>query len=256
VSELDRRSTAEIYDGQATRWARDERVMLSDFTARPRVLDELGPLGGCHVLDLGCGEGYVARQAAALGAASVFGVDVSPEMVANANAAVPRNSRCEMVFETADAATYADYPRATFDRIMAVFLFNYLTRAEMTRVLTEVRRVLAPGGRFVFTVPHPCFPYMRTGRAPFYFDTGGVSYLAGADQTYEGQIWRRDGEPVHVRCVHKTLTDYFASLTEAGFTSLPAIVELAVTEEHLGLDPEFFGPLEGYPLHLLFRLDA
>ena len=36
--------------------ARQGRMILSDFTARPLVLQELAPLTGKHVLDLGCGE--------------------------------------------------------------------------------------------------------------------------------------------------------------------------------------------------------
>ena len=75
------RSTEDIYDAHARNWAREERMLLSDFTARPFVIEELAPLAGTHVLDLGCGEGYVARLAAEAGAASVTGIDVSPEMV-------------------------------------------------------------------------------------------------------------------------------------------------------------------------------
>jgi hypothetical protein len=115
---------------------------------------------------------------------------------------------------------------------MAVFLFNYLTREEMAAVLRVARERLVPGGTFVFTVPHPCFPYMRAAAAPFFFDTVGRSYFDGVDTTYEGRIWRRDGTAVPVPCVHKTFADYFTALADAGF-----------------------GPLGGYPLHLLFRLE-
>jgi SAM-dependent methyltransferase len=81
-------STEAIYDVHATRWSRKEPILLSDFTARPFVIRELGPLEGTHVLDLGCGEGYVARLAAEAGAASVFGVDISAEMVKSARLAM------------------------------------------------------------------------------------------------------------------------------------------------------------------------
>ena len=249
-------TTATLYDANAGQWARKERVLLSDFTARPFVLDAIGPLHGAHVLDLGCGEGYVARRIAERGAASVFGVDISGEMVENARRAAPTDGARAMRFEVADAATFADFPRARFDRVVAVFLFNYLTRAQMTAVLRAAREHLAAGGTFVFTVPHPCFPYMRSPAEPFYFDTAGRSYFEGVDHTYEGRIWRRDGVGVPVRCVHKTFGDYFAALAEAGFTALPQVVELRVTEEHEALDPAFFTPLRGVPLHVLFRITA
>ena len=252
----DKTSTETIYDAHADQWARDGRVLLSDFTARPFVLDAIGPLPGAHVLDLGCGEGYVARRIADAGAASVFGIDISTEMVQNARHATPAGSSCAMRFEVADVVSFTGFTRDLYDRVVAVFLFNYLTRAQMTEVLCAARARLAPGGTFVFTVPHPCFPYMRAPAAPFYFDTEGRSYFDGVDHTYEGRIWRRDGVGVPVRCVHKTFADYFAALAEAGFTALPQLLELKVTDDHVALDPAFFGPLHGHPLHVLFRLTA
>lgn len=248
-------STEAIYDANADRWARRERVLLSDFTARPRVIEALSPLSGAHVLDLGCGEGYVARLVAEAGAASVFGIDVSSEMVENARRAIPADTACAMQFDAADASTYTGFPRPAFDRVMAVFLFNYLTRAQMTAVMRTARERLAPGGRFVFTVPHPCLPYMRETAPPFYFETEGHDYFGGVDTTYEGRIWRRDGQSVPVRCVHKTFSDYFTALAEAGFTSMPTVSELHVTDEHLAFDPAFFEPLRGYPLHVMFQVE-
>jgi len=247
-------TTEAIYDRHAGSWARNERVLLSDFTARPFVLEELFPLTGAHVLDLGCGEGYVARLIAEASAASVFGVDISSEMVQNARKAIPAESPCALAFEAGDASVFSAFPRDSFDRVAAVFLFNYLTREQMTAVMRLARQRLSPGGHFVFTVPHPCFPYMRPAAAPFFFHTEGKSYFEGVDTTYEGKIWRRDGEGVPVRCVHKTFTDYFEALAEAGFTALPKVVELKVTENHIEFDRAFFEPLHGYPLHVLFRI--
>lgn len=249
-------STQAVYDRQAHRWARHEKLLLSDFTARPRVLEALGPLGGAHVLDLGCGEGYVSRLMAERGAASIFGIDLSPEMIHHARAAIPKQSLCEMTFETGDASSMTRLPRQHFDRVVAVFLFNYITRTQMVEVLSNARRWLSPRGRFVFTVPHPCLPYMRSAEAPFYFDPGERSYFDGVDDQYEGRMWRRDGTDVRVRCSHKTLGDYFDALHAAGWQKLPEVKELGVTPEHIELDPGFFRPLEGCPLHMLFSLEA
>jgi SAM-dependent methyltransferase len=186
----------------------------------------------------------------------VFGVDLSTEMIRQAREAVPADGDCALTFEAGDAASLSRYPRESFDRIVAVFLFNYLSRAQMVHVLRSAREHLEQDGRFVFTVPHPCFPYMRPASAPFFFETEGHDYFSGTDTTYEGRIWHRDGTDVAVRCVHKTLADYFVALRTAGWTSMPEVAELHVTPEHVALDPEFFGPLEGHPLHLLFALET
>jgi SAM-dependent methyltransferase len=246
-------STAEIYNRAAASWQRNEPVLLSDYTARPFLLDWCEPIRGLRVLDLGCGEGYVARQLARRGAASVLGIDVSAEMVARANDEEARD-RLGVEYRQGDARDRAVVPDASLDLVVAVFLFNYLDRSGTAAVMAEVRRLLRPGGRFVFAVPHPSLPFLRAEEPPFYFQRKGLGYFSARDVTLEGRIWRRDGIAVPVRCVHKSLQDYFESLRAAGFRALPDVHELRVTDAHIELDPAFFGPLRDLPLHLAFRV--
>jgi ubiquinone/menaquinone biosynthesis C-methylase UbiE len=249
-------SFAGMFDQNAGQWARQEPMILSDFTARPLVLQELAPLTGKHVLDLGCGEGYVARLMAQAGAQSVFGIDISSEMVGRAQQAAGNGAPCPMIFKSGNATTFRAFPREQFDRVTAVFMLSYLSRAEMTEVFRTVRSRLAPGGRFIFTVPHPFLPYIRPHGKPVYFDSKGRDYFAGVDESYAGYIWRRDGKPVPVSYMHKTFADYFDAMTAAGFQTLPKVIELKVTEEHLALDRAFFEGAVGHPLQVLFRIDA
>jgi SAM-dependent methyltransferase len=249
-------SFAGMFNENAEQWARQEPMILSDFTARPRVLQELAPLGGKSVLDLGCGEGYVSRLVAQAGAQSVFGIDISAEMIGRAQRATACGAPCPMTFESGNATNFKDFPREKFDRVIAIFMVSYLSCAEMTAVFRTVHSRLAPGGRFVFTVPHHFLPYIRPLQKPVYFDSKGRDYFAGVDESYEGYIWRRDGKAVPVTYMHKTFADYFNALAAAGFQALPKIIELKVTEEHLALDREFFEGAMGYPLQLLFRIDA
>jgi SAM-dependent methyltransferase len=248
-------SFAGMFDQNADQWARQEPMILSDFTARPLVLQELAPVTGKHVLDLGCGEGYVARLVAQAGAKSVFGIDISSEMVARAQAAAG-DAPCPMTFKSGNATNFREFPREQFDRVIAVFMVSYLSRAEMLEVFRTVRSRLAPGGRFIFTVPHPFLPYVRPQEKPVYFDARGRDYFAGVDESYEGYLWRRDGKAVPVSYMHKTFADYFNALAAAGFQTLPKMIELTVTQEHLALDRAFFAAAVGYPLQVLFRIDA
>jgi len=247
---------AGMFDRNAGQWARQEPMILSDFTARPRILQELAPVAGKHVLDLGCGEGYVARLLAQAGARSVFGIDISSEMVGRAQQAAAGGTGCPMTFRSGNATNFQDFPREHFDRVIAVFMVSYLTCAEMTEVFRTVRARLARDGRFIFAVPHPFLPYVRPLEKPVYFDSKGRDYFAGVDESYEGYIWRRDGKPVPVSYMHKTFADYFTALAAAGFQTLPKVIELTVTAEHLALDREFFAGAAGYPLQILFRIDA
>jgi 2-polyprenyl-3-methyl-5-hydroxy-6-metoxy-1,4-benzoquinol methylase len=76
--------TRAMYEAAAGDWRRDEPLLLSDFTARQRVLEVLGDVRGLHLWDLGCGEGYVGRRLAALGPRRIDGFDLSDAMVAAA----------------------------------------------------------------------------------------------------------------------------------------------------------------------------
>ena len=244
----------EIYDGQADLWVRHEPVLLSDYSARPRVLELCGDVSGLSILDLGCGEGYVGRQLAERGAAAIEGHDVSEGMVAGAQKTAAALGLDHLTYFASDLrqAEFGD-PEKPVDLAIAVFLFNYMDTAAMSRILTRVRSVLKPGGRFIFTVPHPLLPWVKPAAKPFYMRPEG-GYLSSVDVPFPGRIWRRDGESVEVQAVHKTFTTYFTALREAGFTAMPHVEELHITADHVALDPDFFGPLVDLPLHVAFSL--
>lgn len=249
----DQRSTRALYDASAGAWTRNEPMSLSDFTARPFVIKLCEPYHGARVLDLGCGEGYCARKLKSGGAGEVLGIDLSSGMI---DAALKEESERPLgiVYRQGDAQKLAELETGSFDLVVAVFLFNYLDCAAMTNSMREVARVLRPDGKFVFSVPHPAFPYMRSPQAPFYFDLGGQSYFAARNTRYPGKIWRRDGSALDVQVVHKTVEDYFSALGQAGFSKLPELRELTVTQSIMEVDPAFFGPLLGLPLHMAFSV--
>jgi SAM-dependent methyltransferase len=249
----DVRSTRDLYDASAGAWTRNAPSSLSDFTARPFVLKLCEPYGGARVLDLGCGEGYCARQLKKGGAGEVLGIDLSSGMI---EAAIREEQERPLgiVYRQGDAQKLATLASAHFDLVVAVFLFNYVDCEVMTACMREVSRVLKPGGKFVFSVPHPAFPYFRKPQAPFYFDLGGANYFAARNLRYPGKIWRRDGSALDVQVVHKTVEDYFLALGSAGFNRLPELRELTVTQTILEVDPAFFAPLLGLPLHLALAI--
>ena len=74
-----------LYDIQNQQWVRTKPACLSDFTGRPVVFKLCeAHVQGSWVLDIGCGEGYVARKLMEMGAKRSLGVDVSPEMIKRA----------------------------------------------------------------------------------------------------------------------------------------------------------------------------
>jgi len=244
--------TEKIYNDNAEKWLRLAPSSLSDFTGRPAVFDACGELNTRSVLDIGCGEGYCARELKRRGAGDYLGVDLSSQMI---DAARTQEAKDQYGIEYQACDVMQFKPDRQFDLCVAVFLFNYLRVEEMQRTFSMVYEALHPQGQFIFSVPHPFFPFVRPELAPpFYFASTGKNYFADVNKKFEGEIWKRSGEPLPVQCVHKTFGDYFAGLRQAGFSTMPEVRELTVTAELVALDKDFFSPLLNEPLHVLFKV--
>jgi SAM-dependent methyltransferase len=125
----------------------------------PALFDAAGLHAGQSVLDVACGTGVIARLAAAqVGPTGrVVGVDVSPDMIAVART-VP--TTVDIEWHEADAASLP-LPDATFD--VALCQMGLMFVADKSAALSEIRRVLVPGGMLVLSTPgaiQPVFEVM------------------------------------------------------------------------------------------------
>jgi SAM-dependent methyltransferase len=135
-------------------WERHAGWWQDKFTdgVDPEYEEQLLPLvdehlaGATRVLDLGCGEGQVARRAAGLGA-EVVGIDPTAAQLATARA---RGGGPRYVRAGAEAMPLRD---GSFDAVLSCLVFEHLDPFEPA--VAEVARVLAPGGRFALFLNHP-----------------------------------------------------------------------------------------------------
>lgn len=125
------------------------------FVWGPEGLDEedvrlLGDVRGLEVLEVGCGGAQCSRWLAARGA-RVAGLDLSVGMLAQARGLGAAGPSPALVQGDARRLPFAD---GVFD--LACSAYGALPFvADPERILTEVHRVLRPGGRFAFSVTHP-----------------------------------------------------------------------------------------------------
>lgn len=112
--------------------------------------------GSSHVLDLGCGVGGPGLRVMAHTGARVTGISISEEQIKAANRlAAEAGAADRAVFRHADAMKL-DFPDGTFDAVMALESLCHMP--DRQQVLTEVCRVLRPGGRLVLTDVFERFP--------------------------------------------------------------------------------------------------
>ena len=102
------------------------------------VLEWLDARAGERILDLGCGDGQLTLRSSAAGA-SVVGVDSSPEMVAAA-----RERDVEAEVGNAESLPFAS---ESFDAVFSNAALHWVR--DQDAMMSQVRRVLKPGGRFV-----------------------------------------------------------------------------------------------------------
>jgi SAM-dependent methyltransferase len=107
------------------------------------LLDAVKAGEGTRLLDLACGPGQVTAAALRRGAEAV-GLDFSAAMVAEARRRYP-----EIRFQEGDAENMP-FDAGSFEAVVCSFGMHHFPHAD--RAIAEARRVLAPGGRFAFTV--------------------------------------------------------------------------------------------------------
>jgi SAM-dependent methyltransferase len=139
-------------------WWQDEFTDGADPEYEEQILPTVTRhlAGRARVLDVGCGEGQVARHVVATtGATRVVGVDPS-----DAQLVVARERAGGPVY-VRGAADALPVPDAGFDAAVACLVFEHITAVDAA--LAEVARVLRPGGVFLFLLNHPLLQVPGSG---------------------------------------------------------------------------------------------
>ena len=184
------------YDGFAAEYNADnERNLLNAYYERPAMLDLVGDVTGRDVLDIGCGAGPLAERLTQRGA-RVSGFDSSARMIDIARKRLDDN----VDLQVADLAEPLPYDDDTFDVACASLVLHYL--ADWADSLTEIRRVLRPGGRLIASVNHPLAFALMEKR---YF---------GIEQYEDTHTF--DGREATLTMWHHTLDDISLAITRSG----------------------------------------
>ena len=179
--------------------------------ADPEYEDQILPLVAAHVrgarlvLDIGCGEGQVARRLASLGA-TVVGVDPTASQLSTARARAGGPHYLRARAEGLPCASRA------FDTVVLCLALEHIDAFETA--IHEVARVLEPGGRFVLVL---CHPLLQAPGAGWIDDQiVGEQYWRVGTYLDEERVFDEVAPGVDLLFIHRPLSRYVHAMGEAG----------------------------------------
>lgn len=144
---------AAFWDDQMGEGNAFQRVLIAPATERLLALQP-----GERILELACGNGVMSRRLAQLGA-HVLATDYSPTFIERARARSAEATYADRleyrVVDATDEPALLALGKGQFAAVVCNMAIMDLATIEP--LFAATRRLLAPGGRFVFALAHPCF---------------------------------------------------------------------------------------------------
>jgi 2-polyprenyl-3-methyl-5-hydroxy-6-metoxy-1,4-benzoquinol methylase len=214
----------QAWNANAAFW--DERMGegndFQEVLAWPATERLLAVRAGERILDIACGNGLTARRLAALGA-EVVAFDLAEEMIAHARARTTQQPEriTYHVLDASDEAALLALGEASFDAALCnIALFDM---ADIQPLMRALARLLHPGGRFVFSVLHPCFNNAHMAHVAELQDRGSqrsLTYSVKVSGYMTPSVTREVavlGQPRTHPFFHRPLQVLLGAAFEAGF---------------------------------------
>lgn len=174
-------------------------------------------LANARVCDLCCGEGYLGRFLLQHGVREVVGVDRSSTLIEEARR---RGNSPLLSYRVDDAQQLASVRDDAFD--VVVSQMSMMDVADHPKLFAAVRRVLADGGPFVFSLLHPCFegrPFHVRDAPPHVLDENGEPVAFAVRRYATEGFFDSGGVGVRGRMgsYHRKISTYVNDLLASGF---------------------------------------
>ena len=124
------------------------QLTTRDTLVKRNLIEQAGFVDGMKVLDLASGTGTLSIMIKqSISSVDVTGVDGDPKILEIAQAKA-REANVRVAFDNA-MATSLPYPDSHFNRVVSTLFFHHLNRSAKSQALSEVFRVVKPGGRLI-----------------------------------------------------------------------------------------------------------
>lgn len=200
--------STELWNHHADWWQREFTDGVDpEYTEQIIPLVAEGLLGLDHVLDVGTGEGQIARHLTERGQ-RVTGID---PVLAQVTEAARRGGAARYAQSDAAALPFA---AGSFDGALACLVFEHIDRVD--EAIEEVSRVLRPGGRFVFLLNHPLLQTPGSGWIDDQLIEPPEQYWRIGPYLVEDATIEEVQKGVFIRFIHRPLSRYVNALAAAG----------------------------------------
>jgi ubiquinone/menaquinone biosynthesis C-methylase UbiE len=218
-------------------WDEHAQWWIDGFTngADPEYVEQIIPLaveelaGRTHVLDLGCGDGQIARALAAQGS-DVLGVDPTQLHI---DIAIERGGGPRYLL---GGATEIPADDNSFDAVVACLVFEHID--QMDEAMAEVARVLKPRGQFSFFLNHPLLQTPGSGWIDDHIIDPPEQYWRIGPYLVETESIEEVEKDIYIRFIHRPLSRYVNALIANGMT-LERMVEPSPPPGFLARAPEY-----------------
>ncbi len=120
-----------------------------------------GDVKGLRVLDFGCGSGWLSVELAKEGAAEVYGIDISHELISKAAAFAEHAGQSEKLHFMKMPCEDLAFPDNYFDLIIGSAILHH---TDLNKAIQNISRVLKRGGRALFIEPLNQNIFLKTWR--------------------------------------------------------------------------------------------
>lgn len=182
----------------------------------PALTRHIGDVKGLNVLDYGCGNGRFSRVLERMAAGRVIGVDISPNMIAEAKKSDPF-SKVDY-YETSNNKL-SKIEDCSLDIVVANFVFIMSpTEEDMAQSMKEIFRVLKSTGRLIYAITHPAFVDRDAYDYRNDFEEQIFNYMRDG-RRYKFILRKPNGEEIDGEFYdyHYKLTTYINRTLSAGF---------------------------------------
>lgn len=201
----------------------------------PEYVEQILPLIASHLpesgllVDVGCGEGQVARVATTAGM-DVVGIDPAHNQVSVATQRAGGPSYAQ------GSATAMGLGSAVADMAIACLVFEHIP--DVDAALAEVARILKPGGEFLFLLNHPLLQTPGSGWIDDQMIDPPELYWRVGPYLEEADVVEEVEKDVFIRFFHRPLSRYLNAAIGLGL-QLELMVEPSPPPGFLARTPEY-----------------